>query len=427
MRVLYADLNNSGISGDMFLASLLGLVPEPDKILNELKELKNYLSGVSLLEIEIKKIFQSGIQLNRLKITIKESKNHRSAKTLKKSLNSYLSDKSFSESAKIFANQVLDSLIRAEAEVHDKLANEIHLHELSSIDTLLDIIGVTTVLERIDFFSENFKIFCSKIPLGGGKVKTAHGILTVPAPATLKILESSNLITYGGPIDSELVTPTGIALLSNLNPEYLEYIPEMTILKTIYSTGQKEFANFLNTLRLFYGETKDNNNIRSPHFMERYVEQISILETDVDDVSGEIIGNLFNKLKNEDILDIQIIPSFTKKNRPSQIIRVLCFPKDVYKLSETMILELGTLGVRHNFVNRVCVDRTTEKQEIEIKGKKHQINFKISFIETDNKRKIVNIKPEYEDLKKISENTGIPVREIQFIIQGKIGQLYRKY
>ncbi|MHA2130647.1 MAG: nickel pincer cofactor biosynthesis protein LarC, partial [Promethearchaeota archaeon] len=336
MRVLYADLNNSGISGDMFLASLLGLVPEPDKILNELKELKNYLSGVSLLEIEIKKIFQSGIQLNRLKITIKESKNHRSAKTLKKSLNSYLSDKSFSESAKIFANQVLDSLIRAEAEVHDKLANEIHLHELSSIDTLLDIIGVTTVLERIDFFSENFKIFCSKIPLGGGKVKTAHGILTVPAPATLKILESSNLITYGGPIDSELVTPTGIALLSNLNPEYLEYIPEMTILKTIYSTGQKEFANFLNTLRLFYGETKDNNNIRSPHFMERYVEQISILETDVDDVSGEIIGNLFNKLKNEDILDIQIIPSFTKKNRPSQIIRVLCFPKDVYKLSETM-------------------------------------------------------------------------------------------
>lgn len=424
MRKLYIDLNSSGISGDMLLAALLGIVPEPEKILKDLRKLKDYLPGVSQLIIELKKIHRSGIQLNQLKIEIKENKDHRSAKTLQDSLNKYLNENSFSDSAKNYANQVLKSLIQAEAEVHGKLANKIHLHELSSIDTLIDILGVTSALDKINGFDENIQFYCSKIPLGGGEVNTAHGLLTIPAPATLKILEKSNLITFGGPIESELVTPTGVALLTSLNPEFLEYLPEMMIEKSVYSTGQKTFKDFHNILRLYLGEYNDLESYKSTHPMQKYVDKVSVLETDVDDVSGEILGNFFNEFKNDKVLDLQIIPSLTKKNRPSYIIKVLCYPKYTFELMEKMIHELGTLGVRYSIMNRVCVDRTIEKHIIEINKKDYSVNFKVSYIELENSKEIVNVKPEYEDIKKISEDSGISVRKIQFIIQAKIKQLF---
>jgi len=424
MRKLYIDLNSSGISGDMLLAALLGIVPEPEKILKDLRKLKDYLPGVSQLIIELKKIHRSGIQLNQLKIEIKENKDHRSAKTLQDSLNKYLNENSFSDSAKNYANQVLNSLIQAEAEVHGKLANKIHLHELSSIDTLIDILGVTSALDKINGFDENIQFYCSKIPLGGGEVNTAHGLLTIPAPATLKILEKSNLITFGGPIESELVTPTGVALLTSLNPEFLEYLPEMMIEKSVYSTGQKTFKDFHNILRLYLGEYNDLESYKSTHPMQKYVDKVSVLETDVDDVSGEILGNFFNEFKNDKVLDLQIIPSLTKKNRPSYIIKVLCYPKYTFELMEKMIHELGTLGVRYSIMNRVCVDRTIEKHIIEINKKDYSVNFKVSYIELENSKEIVNVKPEYEDIKKISEDSGISVRKIQFIIQAKIKQLF---
>jgi uncharacterized protein (TIGR00299 family) protein len=426
MRILYIDLKNSGISGDMLLAALLGLVPEPENILENLRKLKDYLSGVSRLNIDLRKMSRSGIYLNQLKIEINENKDHRSAKKLQNSLNKYLNENPFSDSAKNYANQVLSSLIHAESEVHSELANKVHLHELSSVDTLIDIIGVTIALEKINFFDEDFQIYCSKIPLGGGEINTAHGLLTIPAPATLKILEKSNLISYGGPIESELVTPTGIALLTSLNPKFLEYPPEMIIKKSVYSTGQKEFKDFQNILRLFLGECKNLDTFESIHPLQKYVEKVAILETDVDDVSGEILGNFINEFKSEKVLDIQIIPSLTKKNRPSYIIKVLCYPKYTFELMEKIIHELGTLGVRYSILDRLCVDRAIEKRTIKINNKDYPINFKVSYIELENSKKIVNVKPEYEDLKKVSKDAGISVREIQFIIQAKIKQLFYK-
>ena len=428
MRLLYLDLSNSGISGDMFLASLLGLIPEEaKKILDGLTELKNYLPGVSKLTAELIKISRSGIQLNQLKLEIKETKNHRSAKTLKDSMNKYLNENNFTMLAKNYANQVLDKLIHAEAEVHGELSENIHLHELSSVDTLIDILGVTTALDQINGFEEDFKVFCSKLPLGGGNVKTAHGLLAVPAPATLKIIENSSLITFGGPIDSELVTPTGAALLTSLNPEFHQYLPDLIIKKSNSSTGQKEFKDFLNEMRIYYGEYKGFEISKKIDLMAKYSQKVSIIETNVDDVSGEILGNFISKLKNENILDIQIIPSITKKNRPSHIIQILCYPEYTSKLIEKSIHELGTLGVRFNTINRVCIERIMEKRPIEIEGKKFDVNFKISYISSDKGNKIVNIKPEFEDIKKISEELGIAIKRVEFVAQSHLEQLFHKY
>ncbi|MFX0002590.1 MAG: LarC family nickel insertion protein, partial [Candidatus Hermodarchaeota archaeon] len=326
MKILYIDMLNSGISGDMLLAGLLGLIPEPNVVLHELKNLKNFLPNVKKLNIELVHKERNGIQLNQLKIEIDETKAQRTAKTLQESLRRYLLSSMLSNSAQNYAIKVLNSLIQAEADVHGELIENIHLHELSSIDTFLDIIGVTIVLDEINAFNDEFCFFCSKIPLGGGNVSTKHGILSIPAPATLKILENSGMITFGGPIDSELITPTGAALLKNLEPEFLQYPAEMKILKSVYSTGQKSFDNFSNILRLIYGEDKGSIISNSSHPLQQYVEQVSILETDVDDVSGEILGNFIKKFENEDILDIQIFPSITKKNRPGHIIKILCYP-----------------------------------------------------------------------------------------------------
>jgi uncharacterized protein (TIGR00299 family) protein len=424
MRILHIDLHNSGISGDMFLSSLLGLVPDFNEILKELEKIIDFLPGVSKLKINLIKTEKTGILVNQLKIDIKETKSHRTADILQKSLNDFLVKSNISDSAKNYAFNVLNSLIKAETEVHEELVKNIHLHELSSVDTLIDIIGVATVLDRINGFDKNIKISCSKIPLGSGTVNTKHGILAVPAPATLKILEKSNLITYGGPIESELVTPTGAALLVNLNAETVQYLPEMKILNSIYSTGQKKFDNFLNVLRLFYGKTEGLDYFELSHPLQNYIEQVTILETDVDDVSGEVLGHFIINLEKKDILDVQIFPSITKKNRPGHIIKILCYPEQVFDLIESIVHELGTLGVRFNIINRVCVNRKIERRNIEIHEKTYEIAFKISYIESDKGLEIINIKPEYEDLKKISQDTGLTLKKIQLIINAEIKQIY---
>ena len=419
MKVLYIDASNSGISGDMFLASLLGLISDPEKIINDLREIKSILPDVSKLEIKLIINERSGIQTNQLKIDIKEAKNHRTANALKKYLNEFLNKKEFSDSAKLYANRVLDLLIQAEMEVHGKNMDKIYLHELSSVDTLIDILGVAKILDCLGAFEKNLRICCGKLPLGSGTINTVHGELPVPAPATIKILEKSKLITHGGPIDSELVTPTGAALLVSLNPFFSIYPSEINIIKVAYGSGQKQFTDFLNIMRLFYGESNQLFNAHEIHPLEKYMESVVELETDVDDISGEILGNFVRNVATKDILDVQIIPSITKKNRPGHVIKILCRPEHKFKMIEKMIEELGTLGVRFNTINRICIDRQVEATKINIKGKTYDLRYKISFIESEEGKKIINIKPEYEDLRKISEASGMPIKKIQLYAQAQ--------
>ncbi len=421
MKTLYIDATNSGISGDMFLAGLLGLVENQSEVLKQLEEIKSFLPDVNRLEIDLQTKERLGIQVNFLNIEIKENKSHRTGKALKKALNEFLEAKSYSELAKTYANDVLNDMINAEAEVHGTLAEDVHLHELSSVDTLIDILGVSKVLDQLNAFSEGFSIFCSKLPLGGGVIKAAHGLLPVPAPATSKIIENSNLIVLGGPIDSELVTPTGAALLKNLKLINAPFLTEMKVLKIVNSTGQRNVDNFLNILRLFYGVSKEESSI------QKYSEPVVILETEVDDVSGEILGNFFKKIEMEGILSTQVIPTIGKKNRPSQIVKVMCRPEIQFSVIETIIEELGTLGVKYYQINRICVERKEETFKLEVNGKTYDIRYKVSFYESKEGRKVVNVKPEYEDLKTISEKSGLSVKKIEFFAQSEIKNIYLKY
>ncbi len=425
MKSLYIDATNSGLSGDMFLASLLGLNDDSNKILSDLKELKDYLKGVSELDLELLKVKRMGVEVYRLKLLIKESKNHRTPDELTNALERYLEDKQYSKSAKEFARNVLNTLFKAEAEVHGDIVEKIHLHELSSVDTLIDILGVTKALDNLGGFTGDFTYYCSEIPLGGGNIKTAHGILPVPAPATIKIFERSKLVVMGGPIESELVTPTGAALLVNLNPKFTKYSNQMKILSVSSSTGQKEFKDLSNILRIFYGELVEKVNNQTLLPLRDYIEEVVVLETAVDDVSGEILGNFVQILEDEDILDIQIIPSITKKNRPGHIIKILCDPKYSFDLIHKTLLELGTLGVRFYTNKRVCIDRKFEKTTIKINNDKYELNLKISYIQLHDSIKIINVKPEFEDLRRISKQTNLTIKEILTYCQSEVEKHFR--
>jgi len=420
MKSLYIDTANSGISGDMLLASLLSLVSNSNEIIADLKELKHFLKGVSPIELELTKVKRMGVVVNQLKLVIKESKNHRTSNALYNALERFLLEKNFSEPAKIYAKKVLNTLFEAEAEVHGDLVENIHLHELSSVDTLIDILGVTKALDKLGGFNESFEYYYSKVPLGGGSIKTAHGILPVPAPATAKILELSELVVFGGPIENELVTPTGAALLVNLNPKFARFTNQMKILRVTYSTGQKKFKNFSNVLRLIYGENEETTITPNMHPLQKYIEDVAVLETDVDDISGEMLGNFINTMENENILDIQVLPSVTKKNRPSHIIKILCHPQNSFEILHKMLNELGTLGVRFYTIKRICVDRKFEKSKIDINSKTYELNFKISYIKMNDEINVINVKPEFEDLKRISKESTLSIKEILFYCQSEI-------
>ncbi|MHA1473164.1 MAG: nickel pincer cofactor biosynthesis protein LarC [Promethearchaeota archaeon] len=421
MKSLYFDLTNSGISGDMLLASLLGLIPDANQILTNLKDLKNYLKDVAKLELTLITVKRMGIITNKLEIIIEESKIHRSSEDLSAALEKFLIEKDYSNLAQDFARNVLNTLFKAEASIHGTLIENIHLHELSSVDTLIDILGVTKAIDILGGFNSNFSYYCSEVPLGGGKIKSAHGILPIPAPATAKILEKSNLFVKGGPIEKELVTPTGAALLVNLHPKYKQFVPPMKLIKISYGTGKNEFKTFSNTLRLLYGGANSNEF----HPLSDYIEEVSIIETSVDDVSGEILGNFITILGKEDILDIQIIPSITKKNRPGHIIKIICAPSLSYDLILKTLKELGTLGVRFYSSKRVCVNRRIVNEKIDVNGKVYDLKFKISFIKKGEKTEIINVKPEFEDLSIISKETSLPVKEILFYCHHVMEKIYK--
>jgi hypothetical protein len=411
MNILYIDCINSGISGDMFLAALLELLPNHEELLNILKELKDYLKGVSKLKIKLKKVKKNELWVNQLQLKIKESKAHRSVKTLKDSLHRFLKEKRYSRESSEYAINVLDDLIKAEAQVHDKLENKIHLHELSSVDTLIDILGVSKALEDLGIFSKNFKIYCSELPVGGGTIKAAHGLIPIPAPATVNILEKSTLKVTPGPIQSELSTPTGVALLANLNP--ISKKLSFHIHRTSQSIGQKSFPNFLNMLRLFIGERSSEliEDLNNP--LLKYREKVSVIETNIDDVSGEIIGDFIEIMENEQVLDVQVNQCITKKNRPSYIIKVLTKPESKYHIIEKIIDTLGTLGVRYYTIDRICVAREIKTTRIKIDKAIYPIKYKLSYILSKDKKEIINIKPEYDDLRKLREETGYSVKELQ--------------
>ena len=250
--------------------------------------------------------------------------------------------------------------------------------------------------------------------VGGGVFKFSHGIVSVPAPATLSILQSKNFPFHGGPIENELATPTGTSLLVNLVNEVNSFYPSIVPLRVGYGAGTKEHPELPAVLRLTLGKAMDGCILR---------DEIAVLETNIDDTTGEVLGYAVDKLLSEGAKDVSIIPAYTKKNRPAQIIKVIADQKDVAHLSDILIAETGTLGVRVYYCERHIITRELFMVDLLVMGNKETVKVKVS---KNAHGEIIRIKPEFEDLKRLAEKTKKPLRELLDLAISKTQEMFPK-
>ncbi|MBP2172399.1 nickel pincer cofactor biosynthesis protein LarC [Methanococcus voltae] len=408
MKYLLIDPKISGISGDMLINSLLDLTERYDLIEDVVSKI-NELENCKCISVDILNMKKLGIMSKYMEILIDEKK-FGNPEMLKKCVLKVCEKLNMTDESISTCENIVDDLILAEKNIH---GDNFHLHEVASLDTVLDIVGSIYILEKCEYPLN--QIISTYPVLGNGYVNIDHGILPVPVPAVLEILKKHNApfqrlqtpkndnleeIEVG-----ELTTPTGIAILCNITSEFCESYPSSKILKIGYGAGTKDLKNTPNILRILEISNLDFENISE--------EKMALLETNVDDISGEIIGHVINKVMEEGASDVFVTPVIGKKNRPANKITIICKYAEFEKYTKLLMEETGTLGIRITEFNRYVADRKLLHMLVELNDRKFRINVKYSYINN----KLVNIKPEYEDLKRISEELEIPLRKVSEIVK----------
>jgi len=403
-KILFFDCQASGVAGDMILAALLDLGANVEKVVSGIKTLENPEYGYKNIQIKIDRVLRGEFRASQIDVT-SESANKRHGNELIEIVEKATENLDLSAKAKQFASRGIRTLVETEVELHGTSFDDAHLHEIALVDTAAEILGVSIALDDLGLFEA--KIYSTPVAVGGGIFKFSHGVVSSPAPATLAILQSKNFPFQGGPIEAELATPTGVAILVNLVDEVTRFYPALTPLKVGYGAGTKKFTEMPSVLRVTLGTSLDEDFVK---------EEIAVLETNLDDVTGEVLGYTLEKLLSEGAKDVSIIPMYTKKNRPGQIVKVIAEQKDIQHLSEILIKETGTLGVRVYFCKRHIINRELLTVDLIVLGNREPVRVKVA---KNPNGEIIHIKPEYSDLKQLAEKTKKPLRELSEIAVGK--------
>ena len=403
-KILLIDCQASGVAGDMILGALIDLGANIDKITAAIKSLENPEYGYENIKIDVTQVMRGEFKATQIDVTSKGSqKKH--GKELIDIIEKAAGHLELSPKAKQFASKVIRTIVGAEADLHKTSFDDAHLHEVALVDTAAEILGVAVALDDLGLFDA--KIYSTHVAVGGGTFKFSHGIVSSPAPATLAILQSKNFSFHGGPIEAELATPTGVSILVNLVEEVVRFYPAMTPLKVGYGAGTKEFDQMPAVLRFTLGNSLENDLV---------TDEIAVLETNIDDATGEVLGYTLDKLLQEGAKDVSIIPMYTKKNRPGQIVKVIADQKDVSHLSRVLMDETGSLGVRVYYCERHIIARELCSVDLVIGGVKEAIRVKVS---KNSNGEIIRVKPEFEDLKRLAEKTKKPLREMSDLAVSK--------
>jgi len=403
--VIVIDPLVAGISGDMLLCSLVDLGADKNKIISGIKQSEKFLSNSIITKIDFQKIQKNGVQSIQLLLEINEDVHERKGSEIKKAIIDSVNALELSDKGKTFAESCIDTLISSEAKIHGVPEDSVHFHEASSIDTLVDIVGITIALDNLKLFDE--KILCLPISVGGGTVTFSHGTMSNPASAILEIFKNSDLKIKGNNANEELTTPTGACILTSLTNNAIDFYPSMKIDSIGYGAGQKEFDSFSNVLKIVRG-TENNFEIDS----------VKILETNVDDVSGEILGHLIEQLMDKGAKDVSIYHGITKKGRPTNLVSVICNDEHVDELVDTLVLETGTLGVRISTSNRFIVPRSIHEISLILDGQSFQVHYKKSSFKGK-----IDFKIEFDDLKNISNSINKSIKETDSLLRKEIEKL----
>jgi len=381
------DPQNSGISGNMVIGALIDHGLKTEVVIDVMEYYASYFGDI---KVEIRKVRKSGISASFVDVECHDNASIKYTELIE--VLESIKHSAITPDIMKLSKNVFNTLAKAEACVHGTTIEEIHFHEVGAADAVADVIGAAYSFHKLGM--DNQMVYGMPVALGGGRIKSIHGMLSVPAPATLEILK--NVPVFGGPVNQELTTPTGAALLVNMVDKFTNYYPLLTNKKIGYGAGKMELT-FPNVLRILDG----NPEIETDH--------VSILETNIDNVTGELMGHIFNVLSQYGARDVSIIPTTTKKNRPGYLLRVIAKPMDCDTLSEVIIRETGTLGVRViPYVHRNITSRKIIPVQVDINGKKVEIRIKVGMIGNE----IISVKPEYEDARKVSEENGISLKDV---------------
>ena len=286
------------------------------------------------------------------------------------------------------AKQLFERLGRAEAAIHGTALDQVHLHEVGALDSIIDIVAAVYAIEWLGVE----RIVASPLNVGGGMVRTAHGVYPVPAPATLHLLEGAPV--YSGHQQVELVTPTGALLITAYASEY-GAVPSMRIRQTGYGAGARDFVDTPNVLRVVIGDADVTAGVHS----------VAVMEAEIDDMNPQIFGVLMERLLAEGALDVFYTPIQMKKSRPGTLLTIVAPVPARERLTSTVFRETTTIGVRYREMQRECLDRETVAVETPL----GVVRFKVA----RRGGEIMNVSPEFDDCVRLATAHAMPVKEIQ--------------
>lgn len=386
MKIAYVDCF-SGISGDMFLGALVdaGL---PLRVLE--KELKKIpLAGYQLIS---RKVNRCNLRGTKVDVKMRSGGNVETAKRWK-DIKQLVQDSSLAPDLKNKGLSVFRTLFLAEAKVHGKSFPTVHLHEVGAVDSMVDIFGTIIGLHVLGVE----KLFFSPINIGSGMVRTQHGTLPVPAPATAEILR--HVPVYSSNVQAELTTPTGAAILKELSCGHGD-LPLMHIEQIGMGAGTNDFPDWPNILRIFIGTAASSK----PPILTGSSETVYVIETNIDDMNPQIFEHVINMLYQAGALDISLTQVIMKKGRPGVKMTVLCNKHKKDAIITIILRETSSIGLRYHETQRTVMQREMKTIETEFGN----IRFKVSRLGEE----IVKVAPEYEDCRKIARRMNIPLIEI---------------
>lgn len=380
MRIAYLDCA-SGISGDMTVAALIDAGVDVAAIRSGIESLQ--LPGVSL---HVDEVMRGGFRAKYIRVEHPEQHAHRHLSDIRKIINR---SEGLTDDQRDLALRIFAAVAEAEARVHGSTIDQVHFHEVGAVDSIVDIVATAIGFTLLDVE----EIVCSPIPTGRGSVRIAHGVCSIPTPGTAELLKGVPLVDV--PVDAELTTPTGAAIVKMVVDRFADSLPEMTVETIGYGAGTKEFKDRANVLRLFIGELRD---------VAGGTDSVMLLETNLDTATGEVIGHTKRLLLSAGALDVYSTAIQMKKDRPGVTLSVMCQPEKIVELEAIIFNETNTLGIRRQLIQRSVRQRMTYTVDTDFGPVKGKLAWRT------NEPAVFT--PEYEDCIEIAKAHELPLRDV---------------
>jgi len=401
--VFVIDAQVAGISGDMLLCGLVNIGANRSKIIDGIRSVESLCNGVKVKKIDFVEVKKNSLQATKLLLEIDDDAHERKGIEIKEIIEKSTEKLTISASAKTFAIKSIETLIRAESKIHGEPEDSVHFHEAASFDTVIDLLGTAIALDDLGCFDD--EIVVTPVAIGGGTVTFSHGTSSNPAYAILEIFRESGSITVGGNVKEELTTPTGASMLVNLVKECSEFYPPMKIQSIGYGAGKKDFEGFSNVLKI----------VRGIASTKLQFDTVKILETNVDDVSGEVLGNMIEKIMAHGAKDVTISSAITKKGRPTNLVSVICDSDTMNSIMDLLVTETGTLGVSIRTSERYIVPRAVKTLSVNIQGHSFDVSYQTRYLNNGS-----HFKLESADIKEISSALSISFKDTEELLNQEV-------